>query len=214
MGLRKWTGRCRLTPPQLHNQPATPGPRELRPSAGRLPRPHLAVPPQEAQAWPHRGLCRGPTLSSYILWATLSTRGWVLSCLTERGWNKARDWPGLRPCRVAQPGPPSTHLCVPQGELTTTTDMEDLCTALFYDTVPDTWVARAYPSMMGLAAWYADLLLRIRVRTGLPGAPPQSVAPPQSTAPPSPGGPCWPGLCQSRAGRAWSTPWTRAGTSS
>lgn len=42
--------------------------------------------------------------------------------------------------------------------------MEDLATALFYDTVPDTWVARAYPSMMGLAAWYADLLLRIRVR--------------------------------------------------
>ena len=37
--------------------------------------------------------------------------------------------------------------------------------ALFYDTVPDTWVARAYPSMMGLAAWFADLLLRIRVRT-------------------------------------------------
>ncbi|KAF6298410.1 dynein axonemal heavy chain 17 [Rhinolophus ferrumequinum] len=49
-----------------------------------------------------------------------------------------------------------------KGELTTTTDMEDLCTALFYDTVPDTWVARAYPSMMGLAAWYADLLQRIR----------------------------------------------------
>lgn len=43
--------------------------------------------------------------------------------------------------------------------------MEDLSTALFYDTVPDTWVARAYPSMMGLAAWYADLLLRIRVST-------------------------------------------------
>ncbi|XP_078230912.1 dynein axonemal heavy chain 17 isoform X3 [Callithrix jacchus] len=49
-----------------------------------------------------------------------------------------------------------------KGELTITTDMEDLSTALFYDTVPETWVARAYPSMMGLAAWYADLLLRIR----------------------------------------------------
>lgn len=44
--------------------------------------------------------------------------------------------------------------------------MEDLSTALFYDTVPDTWVARAYPSMMGLAAWYADLLQRIRVSHG------------------------------------------------
>ena len=61
-------------------------------------------------------------------------------------------------------------MCVPQGELTITTDMEDLSTALFYDTVPDSWVARAYPSMMGLAAWYADLLLRIRVRTGFGGA--------------------------------------------
>ncbi|XP_059853521.1 dynein axonemal heavy chain 17 [Delphinus delphis] len=49
-----------------------------------------------------------------------------------------------------------------KGELTITTDMEDLSTALFYDTVPDTWVARAYPSRLGLAAWYADLLLRIR----------------------------------------------------
>ncbi|OBS73367.1 hypothetical protein A6R68_12044 [Neotoma lepida] len=49
-----------------------------------------------------------------------------------------------------------------KGELTITTDMEDLSTALFYDTVPETWVARAYPSMMGLAAWYADLLQRIR----------------------------------------------------
>ncbi|GAB5581369.1 dynein axonemal heavy chain 17 isoform X1 [Prionailurus iriomotensis] len=49
-----------------------------------------------------------------------------------------------------------------KGELTITTDMEDLSVALFYDTVPDTWVARAYPSMMGLAAWFADLLLRIR----------------------------------------------------
>ncbi|XP_039082400.1 dynein heavy chain 17, axonemal [Hyaena hyaena] len=49
-----------------------------------------------------------------------------------------------------------------KGELTITTDMEDLSIALFYDTVPDTWVARAYPSMMSLAAWFADLLLRIR----------------------------------------------------
>lgn len=43
--------------------------------------------------------------------------------------------------------------------------MEDLSIALFYDTVPDTWVARAYPSMMSLGAWFADLLLRIRVST-------------------------------------------------
>ncbi|KAB1266021.1 Dynein heavy chain 17; axonemal [Camelus dromedarius] len=53
-------------------------------------------------------------------------------------------------------------LGISEGELTITTDMEDLSMALFYDTVPETWMARAYPSMMGLAAWYADLLLRIR----------------------------------------------------
>lgn len=66
--------------------------------------------------------------------------------------------------RVAHTAWAPSRLFVPQGELTITADMEDLSTALFYDTVPNTWVARAYPSMMGLAAWYADLLLRIRVR--------------------------------------------------
>ncbi|KAH0517950.1 Dynein heavy chain 17, axonemal [Microtus ochrogaster] len=64
---------------------------------------------------------------------------------------------GLKVKTVGQPGHGQGL-----GELTITTDMEDLSTALFYDTVPDTWVARAYPSMMGLAAWYADLLQRIR----------------------------------------------------
>lgn len=110
---------------------------------------------------------------------------------------------------MAQPDP-QAPVCVPQGELTITTDMEDLSTALFYDTVPDTWVARAYPSMMGLAAWYADLLLRIRVRTvrGAARPRPQRGPPHQSLqergpqSPPRPGGARWPGLCQSRAGRA------------
>lgn len=58
--------------------------------------------------------------------------------------------------------------------------MEDLSTALFYDTVPDTWVARAYPSMMGLAAWYADLLQRIRVSHGTLEPPGTFVPWPQS----------------------------------
>uniref|UniRef100_A0A803TFH7 Dynein axonemal heavy chain 17 n=1 Tax=Anolis carolinensis TaxID=28377 RepID=A0A803TFH7_ANOCA len=49
-----------------------------------------------------------------------------------------------------------------KGELTITTDMEDLSNALYYDNVPDSWTNRAYPSLLGLAAWYADLLLRIR----------------------------------------------------
>ncbi|XP_019398323.1 PREDICTED: dynein heavy chain 17, axonemal [Crocodylus porosus] len=49
-----------------------------------------------------------------------------------------------------------------KGELTITTDMEELSTALFYDNVPESWTNRAYPSLLGLGAWYADLLLRIR----------------------------------------------------
>ncbi|XP_015272477.1 PREDICTED: dynein heavy chain 17, axonemal [Gekko japonicus] len=49
-----------------------------------------------------------------------------------------------------------------KGELTITTDMEELSNALYYDNVPDSWTNRAYPSLLGLAAWYADLLLRIR----------------------------------------------------
>ena len=51
-----------------------------------------------------------------------------------------------------------------QGELTITTDMEELGNALFLDTVPDSWTKRAYPSLQGLGGWYADLLLRIKVR--------------------------------------------------
>lgn len=63
--------------------------------------------------------------------------------------------------------------------------MEDLSTALFYDTVPDTWVARAYPSMMGLAAWYADLLQRIRVSHRTPEPPGTFVPWPQSPRQPA-----------------------------
>ncbi|XP_058791425.1 dynein beta chain, ciliary [Phymastichus coffea] len=49
-----------------------------------------------------------------------------------------------------------------KGELTITSDMEDLETALFLDQVPHTWTQRAYPSLLGLTAWFVDLLLRIR----------------------------------------------------
>lgn len=49
-----------------------------------------------------------------------------------------------------------------QGELTITVDMEDLGNALFLDAVPETWSLRAYPSLMSLGLWYADLLLRIK----------------------------------------------------
>lgn len=49
-----------------------------------------------------------------------------------------------------------------KGELTITSDMEDLENALFLDQVPLVWAGRAYPSLLGLAAWFVDLLLRIR----------------------------------------------------
>ncbi|XP_065217396.1 dynein beta chain, ciliary [Planococcus citri] len=49
-----------------------------------------------------------------------------------------------------------------KGELTITNDMEELENALFLDQVPATWTQRAYPSLLGLSSWFADLLLRIR----------------------------------------------------
>lgn len=49
-----------------------------------------------------------------------------------------------------------------KGELTITADMEDLSNALFFDHVPGSWERRAYPSMATLAAWFSDLLLRIK----------------------------------------------------
>lgn len=64
--------------------------------------------------------------------------------------------------------------------------MEDLSTALFYDTVPETWVARAYPSMMGLAAWYSDLLQRIRVSLRDPGTSRSLCAMASASSPASP----------------------------
>uniref|UniRef100_A0A7M4EWH0 Dynein axonemal heavy chain 9 n=1 Tax=Crocodylus porosus TaxID=8502 RepID=A0A7M4EWH0_CROPO len=49
-----------------------------------------------------------------------------------------------------------------KGELTMTGDMENLQNAIFLDTVPESWTKRAYPSMAGLASWFADLLNRIK----------------------------------------------------
>ena len=51
---------------------------------------------------------------------------------------------------------------IPQGELTITSEMENLSNAMFLDTVPESWVKRAYPSLYGLTQWYADLLQRIK----------------------------------------------------
>ncbi|XDV45248.1 hypothetical protein PO909_013376 [Leuciscus waleckii] len=49
-----------------------------------------------------------------------------------------------------------------KGELTMTTDMENLQNAVYLDQVPDSWTKRAYPSMCGLGIWFVDLLSRIR----------------------------------------------------
>ena len=72
-----------------------------------------------------------------------------------------------------------------KGELTITSDMEDLSNALFFDQViniytiafclntfryfsqvPPAWTKKAYDSLNGLSAWYADLLLRIKELEG------------------------------------------------
>merc|ERR1739838_1133243 len=53
-----------------------------------------------------------------------------------------------------------------KGELTITSDMEDLSDSLFFDQVPPTWTKKAYDSLNGLSAWYADLLLRIKELEG------------------------------------------------
>lgn len=49
-----------------------------------------------------------------------------------------------------------------KGELTISSDMEDLSNSLFFDQVPPKWTKLAYASMHGLSAWYADLLVRIK----------------------------------------------------
>ena len=53
-----------------------------------------------------------------------------------------------------------------KGELTMGPDMEELSNALFFDQVPASWTKRAYDSLNGLSAWYADMLLRIKELEG------------------------------------------------
>ncbi|XP_028032579.1 dynein beta chain, ciliary-like isoform X2 [Bombyx mandarina] len=48
-----------------------------------------------------------------------------------------------------------------KGELTISNDMEKLMESLFMDNVPDSWTKLAYPSLLGLAAWFSDLCLRL-----------------------------------------------------
>lgn len=49
-----------------------------------------------------------------------------------------------------------------KGELTITSDMELLDDSLFTDKVPDGWTKLAYPSLLGLHSWFADLMVRIQ----------------------------------------------------
>ncbi|KAM4673740.1 dynein axonemal heavy chain 9 [Amazona ochrocephala] len=49
-----------------------------------------------------------------------------------------------------------------KGELTVTSDMENLQNALFLDMVPESWTKKAYPSTASLGTWFADLLTRIK----------------------------------------------------
>ncbi|MCJ8738378.1 hypothetical protein PDJAM_G00035190 [Pangasius djambal] len=49
-----------------------------------------------------------------------------------------------------------------KGELTMTSDMENLQNAIYLEQVPDSWSKRAYASTCGLTLWFTDLLCRIR----------------------------------------------------
>lgn len=49
----------------------------------------------------------------------------------------------------------------PQGELTISSDMENLMESLYMDHVPESWTKLAYPSLLGLLGWFADLCQRL-----------------------------------------------------
>ncbi|ORY39399.1 hypothetical protein BCR33DRAFT_720231 [Rhizoclosmatium globosum] len=49
-----------------------------------------------------------------------------------------------------------------RGDLTITENMETLMNAMFMNQIPASWEKLAFPSLSGLALWYADLLLRIK----------------------------------------------------
>jgi dynein heavy chain, axonemal len=44
-----------------------------------------------------------------------------------------------------------------KGELSLTPDMEEMTNSLYLDQVPHRWAKLAYPSLLGLTAWIADL---------------------------------------------------------
>lgn len=48
------------------------------------------------------------------------------------------------------------------GTLTITSNMETLERCIYFDAVPESWSKLAYPSLMGLQSWFADLISRLR----------------------------------------------------
>ncbi|KAI2655454.1 Dynein axonemal heavy chain 11 [Labeo rohita] len=52
-----------------------------------------------------------------------------------------------------------------KGELSLSSDMEQLQTALFYDSVPESWSRLAYPSTKTLALWYSNFTLQTKSAT-------------------------------------------------
>ncbi|XP_055849033.1 dynein beta chain, ciliary [Episyrphus balteatus] len=53
-----------------------------------------------------------------------------------------------------------------KGELTISSDMENLMQSLYMDQVPESWTKLAYPSLWGLQSWFADLMMRLRELEG------------------------------------------------
>lgn len=49
-----------------------------------------------------------------------------------------------------------------RGELTVSPAMELLEEALYFEKIPESWVKRAYPSMLGLQSWFADMVVRCK----------------------------------------------------
>ncbi|KAK7571782.1 hypothetical protein V9T40_014254 [Parthenolecanium corni] len=49
-----------------------------------------------------------------------------------------------------------------EGELSITTDMEELEEDIYLDKIPKTWENKAYPSLLGLSTWFSDLLCRLK----------------------------------------------------
>ena len=56
--------------------------------------------------------------------------------------------------------PPQDALKALKGLVVMSPDLEQLCTSIFNNQVPEMWAAKAYPSLKPLSSWVADLLER------------------------------------------------------